>query len=135
MSLYCSDAFISPLEVEAAVTRALEEDLGRAGDITSIATIPEDTSGRAVVVARKTGVVSGLPLVEAAFRRLAPAIEIKPHGLDGMAIGAATTLMAIAGNGRKLLSAELAALTFLGHLSGIATSTAAFVARIAHARA
>ena len=80
MSLYCSNAFISPLEVEEAVTRALKEDLGRAGDVTSIATIPEDTSGRAVVVARKPGVVSGLPLVEAAFRRLAPAIEIKPHG-------------------------------------------------------
>ena len=47
MSLFCSDAFVSPLEIETAVTRALEEDLGRAGDITSIATIPEDTNGRA----------------------------------------------------------------------------------------
>jgi nicotinate-nucleotide pyrophosphorylase (carboxylating) len=51
MSLFCSDAFVSPLEIEAAVTRALREDLGRAGDVTSIATIPEDTTGRAVVVA------------------------------------------------------------------------------------
>ena len=127
MSLFCSDAFVSPLEIEAAVTRALEEDLGRAGDITSIATIPEDTRGRAVVVARKPGVVSGLPLVEAAFRRLAPAIEIKPHGRDGMAIAAGTKLMTIAGNARAILSAERTALNFLGHLSGIATATAAFV--------
>ena len=52
MSLLRSDAFISPLEIEAAVTRALDEDLGRAGDITSIATVPEDTQGRAVVGAR-----------------------------------------------------------------------------------
>ena len=65
MSLLRSDAFMSPLEIEAAVTRALEEDLGRAGDITSIATVPEDTPGRAVVVARKPGVISGLPLVAA----------------------------------------------------------------------
>ena len=36
MSLYCSDAFVSPLEVEDVVTRALKEDLGRAGDVTSI---------------------------------------------------------------------------------------------------
>src|SRR5580704_5831872 len=135
MSLYCSDAFVSPLEVEAAITRALEEDLGRAGDITSTATIPEDTSGRAVVVARKPGVVSGLPLVEAAFRRLDPAVEINPHGRDGMAIGAGTKLMTIAGNARAILSAERTALNFLGHLSGIATATAAFVARIAHTRA
>src|ERR1700730_4193783 len=135
MSLFCSDAFVSPLEVEAAVTRALAEDLGRAGDITSIATIPEDTPGRAVVVVRRPGVVSGLPLVEAAFRRLAPAIEIKPHGRDGMAIGAGTKLMTIAGNARAILSAERTALNFVGHLSGIATATAAFVQRIAHTKA
>src|SRR5579859_6734641 len=72
MSLFCADAFVSPLEIEAAVTRALAEDLGRAGDITSIATVPDQTRGHAVVVARKAGVVSGLPLVAAAFRRLAP---------------------------------------------------------------
>jgi nicotinate-nucleotide pyrophosphorylase (carboxylating) len=135
MSLFCSDAFVSPLEVEAAVTRALAEDLGRAGDITSIATIPEDTKGRAVVVARKPGVVSGLPLVEAAFRRLSPVIEINPHGRDGMAIGAGTKLMTIAGDARTILSAERTALNFLGHMSGIATATAAFVARIAHTKA
>src|SRR6202035_447733 len=135
MSLFCSDAFISPLEIEAAVTRALTEDLGRAGDVTSTATIPEDTSGRAVDVARKPGVVSGLPLVEAALRRLEPAIEIKPHGRDGMAIATGTKLMTIAGNARALLSAERTALNFLGHLSGIATATAAFVARIAHTKA
>src|ERR1700689_3350778 len=135
MSLYCSDAFVSPLEVEEVVTRALKEDLGRAGDITSIATIPEDTKGRAVVVARKPGVVSALPLVEAAFRRLDPAVEINPHGRDGMAIGAGTKLMTIAGNARALLSAERTALNFLGHMSGIATATSAFVARIAHTKA
>jgi nicotinate-nucleotide pyrophosphorylase (carboxylating) len=135
MSLYCSDAFVSPLEIEDAVTRALKEDLGRAGDVTSIATVPEETSGRAVVVARKHGVVSGLPLVEAAFRRLSPQIEIAPHGRDGMKIAAGTKLMTIAGNARAILSAERTALNFIGHLSGIATATAAFVARIAHTKA
>jgi len=135
MSLYCSDAFVSPLEIEDAVTRALKEDLGRAGDVTSIATVPEETSGRAVVVARKPGVVSGLPLVEAAFRRLDPAVEITPHGRDGMKIAAGTKLMTIAGNARAILSAERTALNFIGHLSGIATATAAFVQRIAHTKA
>ncbi len=72
MSLLRADAFLSPLEIEAAVTRALEEDLGRAGDITSIATVPEDTRGRAVLAARQAGVIAGLPLVAAAFRRLSP---------------------------------------------------------------
>jgi len=135
MSLLRSDAFLSPLEIEEAVTRALNEDLGRAGDITSIATVPEDTSGRAIVVARKAGVISGLPLVAAAFRRLSPRIEIEPHGRDGETIKAGAKLMVIAGEARAILGAERAALNFIGHLSGIATATAAFVERIAHTKA
>jgi nicotinate-nucleotide pyrophosphorylase (carboxylating) len=135
MSLLRSDAFISPLEIEAAVTRALEEDLGRAGDITSTATVPEDALGRAAVVARKPGVIAGLPLVEMAFRRLSPQIVIEPHGRDGMTVKPGTGLMTISGNARAILSAERTALNFLGHLSGIATGTAEFVQRIAHTKA
>jgi nicotinate-nucleotide pyrophosphorylase (carboxylating) len=135
MSLFRSDAFISPLEIEEAVTRALREDLGGAGDITAIATVPEETRGRAMVVARKSGVISGLPLVALAFQRLSPEIEIEPHARDGAAIAAGTKLMTIAGDARAILSAERTALNFIGHLSGIATATAEFVQRIAHTRA
>ena len=71
-SLFCPDAFLSPLEIDVVVTRALAEDLGRAGDVTSIATIPEDTPARAIVVAREAGVISGLPLVAACFQSLRP---------------------------------------------------------------
>ncbi|MGC1780575.1 MAG: carboxylating nicotinate-nucleotide diphosphorylase [Xanthobacteraceae bacterium] len=135
MSLLCADAFLSPLEPEAAVTRALKEDFGRAGDITSIATVPEDTPGRAMLNARQAGVIAGLPLAAAAFRQLSPGIEIDAQARDGMAISAGTRLMTIAGNARAILGAERVALNFLGHLSGIATATAAFVARIAHTKA
>jgi len=135
MSLLRADAFLSPLEIEAAVTRALEEDLGRAGDITSIATIPEDSNGCAVVNARQAGVISGLPLVAAAFRRLSPQIEIAPHARDGAAIEAGAKLMTISGNARAILGAERVALNSLGHLSGIATATAEFAKRIAHTKA
>ena len=135
MSLFCADAFLSPLEIEATVTRALEEDLGRAGDITSVATVPEDAVGRAILNARQVGVISGLPLVAAAFHRLAPDIEIVPHARDGAATAAKTELMTVSGNARAILGAERVALNFAGHLSGIATATAAFVARVAHTRA
>ncbi|MGA8076137.1 MAG: carboxylating nicotinate-nucleotide diphosphorylase [Xanthobacteraceae bacterium] len=135
MSLLCADAFVSPLELEAAVMRALEEDLGRAGDITSIATVPEDAPGRATLNARQAGVIAGLPLAAAAFRRLSPGIEIGAQVRDGAAIQAGTRLMTITGNARAILGAERVALNFLGHLSGIATATAAFVARIAHTKA
>ncbi len=135
MSLFRADAFVSPLEVEAAVTHALEEDLGRAGDITSIATVPEDALGRADLNARQSGVIAGLPLVAAAFRRLSPEIEIAPHSSDGEAVKAGAKLMTISGNARAILGAERVALNFLGHLSGIATATAEFVKRIAHTKA
>ena len=134
-SLKRADAFLSPLEIEAAVTRALDEDLGRAGDITSTATIPEDRAGRAVVVARQAGVIAGLPPVVMAFRRLDPETAITPHARDGEAASRGAKLMTISGNARALLGAERVALNFLGHLSGIATATAAFVARISHTKA
>jgi nicotinate-nucleotide pyrophosphorylase (carboxylating) len=133
-NLLCADAFLSPLEIDDTVTRALAEDLGRAGDITSIATVPDGTRGRAVVATRKGGRIAGLPLVEAAFRRLAPDMEIKAHSRDGMAVEAKTALMTVTGDARAMLAAERTALNFIGHLSGIATATAEFVRRVAHTK-
>jgi nicotinate-nucleotide pyrophosphorylase (carboxylating) len=133
-SLVCSDAFISPLEIEEAVTRALGEDLGRAGDITSIATVPEDAQARAIMVAREGGTIAGLPLVEAVFRRLSPDIEIIAHARDGEALPARTKLVTITGEARTVLAAERVALNFIGHLSGIASQTAELVAKVAHTK-
>jgi nicotinate-nucleotide pyrophosphorylase (carboxylating) len=133
-SLLCPDAFLNPLEIDAAVTRALNEDLGRAGDVTSIATIPEDKQARAVVVARAAGVISGLPLVAACFQKLAPAIEIAPHARDGANVAGKIALMTVTGPARAVLSAERVALNFLGHLSGVATATHELVRRIAGSR-
>jgi nicotinate-nucleotide pyrophosphorylase (carboxylating) len=130
-SLLCPDAFLSPLEIDDAVTRALAEDLGRAGDVTSTATIPEELPARAIVVARKAGVIAGLPLAAAAFRRLAAEIEIAAHARDGAEVPTKTALMTVTGPARAVLAAERAALNLLGHLSGVATATHEFVRRIA----
>jgi nicotinate-nucleotide pyrophosphorylase (carboxylating) len=129
------DAFISPLEIDEAVTRALAEDLGRAGDVTSTATVPAGTRGRAVVVARKGGTIAGLPLIEATLRRLDPGVSITAHKRDGATVEAKTKLMTIEADARALLAAERTALNFAGHLSGIATAAAGFVKLIAHTKA
>jgi nicotinate-nucleotide pyrophosphorylase (carboxylating) len=126
-----SDAFLSPLVIDACVTHALEEDLGRAGDVTSTATVPPGTRARALVAARRPGVISGLPLVEAAMRKLDPAVSITAQARDGDVVEAEATLLTVAGDARAVLGAERVALNFLGHLSGIATATAAFVRLIA----
>ena len=133
-SLLCPDAFLSPIEIDAAVTRALAEDLGRAGDVTSTATIPEDARARAVVVAREAGVIAGLPLVAATLRKLDPDVEIAATHRDGANVAARTALMTVAGPARAILAAERTALNFLGHLSGIASATHEFVRRIAGTR-
>ena len=135
MSLLCPDAFLSPLAIDEAVTRALAEDLGRAGDVTSIATIPEGTRGSAVMKAREAGVIAGLAVAEAVFRKLDPSVEITGHLRDGAAVQAKTVLMSISGDARALLSAERTALNFVGHLSGIASATAEFVRLVAHTKA
>jgi len=134
-SLTCPDAFLSPLEIDAAVMRALAEDLGRAGDVTSTATVPEGTRARAEVVARQAGTIAGLPLVEQTLRKLDPCAAITPHHRDGDTVAAGTKLLTIEGDARAVLAAERTALNFLGHLSGIATAAASFVTLIAHTKA
>jgi nicotinate-nucleotide pyrophosphorylase (carboxylating) len=129
-SLLCPDAFLSPLEIDAVVTLALTEDLGRAGDVTSIATIPENAQARAVVVAREAGVISGLPLAAAAFAKLAPETTISAQARDGAHAAVKTTLMTLEGPARAVLAAERVALNLLGHLSGVATATHEFVRRV-----
>jgi len=75
-----------------------------------------------------------LPLVAAVFHRLAPETEITAQAADGMAVEANTALLTVAGPARAVLAGERVALNFLGHLSGIATATAAFVRLVAHTR-
>ena len=128
-SLLCPDAFLSPLEIDEAVHRALAEDLGRAGDVTSVATIPEGTPARVVVVARKAGVIAGLPLVAATFKKLASETEIAAQVRDGATVADKTALMNLTGPARAVLAAERVALNLLGHLSGVASATHEFVRR------
>src|SRR5262249_14617978 len=132
-SLLCPDAFLSPFEIDAMVMRALTEDLGRAGDVTSVATIPESLHARAVVVAREAGVIAGLPLVAATFSKLAPEIEITAHQRDGANV-ARTALMTVTGPARAILAGERVALNLLGRLSGVATATPQSVRRVAGTR-
>jgi nicotinate-nucleotide pyrophosphorylase (carboxylating) len=126
-SLINPEAFLSPLAIDEAVQRALDEDLGRAGDITSIATIPETTPARAIMIARQAGVIAGLPLAVATFAKLSPDIDIQAHLRDGAAVAAGAHLLTISGPARAVLAGERTALNFVGRLSGIATLTADYV--------
>ncbi len=121
--------------VAESVRAALKEDLGRAGDITSAATIPAGARATADLVARKPGVIAGLDLAAAAFRELDPTIRFDANVADGDTVEAGATVAKVEGPARAVLSAERVALNFLCHLSGVATATAALVARVSHTSA
>ncbi|BCJ90889.1 nicotinate-nucleotide pyrophosphorylase [carboxylating] [Terrihabitans soli] len=123
------------LLVEEAVASALVEDLGRAGDITTAATIPEIATAQAAIVARKPGVIAGLPLAEHAFRLLDNKVKFEAALSDGDKVEPGTVVARISGLARPILSAERVALNYLGRLSGIASATALFAEKIAHTKA
>jgi nicotinate-nucleotide pyrophosphorylase (carboxylating) len=121
--------------IRDAVEAALREDLGRAGDITSAATIPPDTRAQAVIAARKPGVIAGLALAEEAFRAVDPEIGFECELSDAARVDAGAVVARMSGRARALLSAERVALNFLCHLSGIASMTRSYVDAVAHTRA
>jgi nicotinate-nucleotide pyrophosphorylase (carboxylating) len=123
------------LLVDPIVRAALLEDLGRAGDITGEACIDPDTRLRAAFVSRADGVVAGLACARLALAALDPAGVFHARAQDGAVVSAGDTLATVDANARALLAAERVALNLLCRLSGVATLTAAYVARAAGTRA
>ena len=121
-------------ELDALIARARAEDMGPAGlDVTSEATIDADRSGHGQIVARQAGTVAGLALLERVAAAYDPAMVITLHAADGEAFEPGSLLAECHGRLRPLLAMERVALNFVGHLSGVATLTAAYVARVAGA--
>jgi nicotinate-nucleotide pyrophosphorylase (carboxylating) len=118
---------LPPHLVEDAVRRALAEDLGLAGDLTSQATLPADAFATATLSAREPGVIAGLPLAAEAFRQVGHGVSFEPVVADGSSVIKGDVVARVSGNARQVLGGERVALNFLNHLSGIATLTQKFV--------
>ena len=102
--LLAPGAAISPLVIDEAVRRALDEDLGRAGDITSAATLPAGARARAKLVARKAGTIAGLECARRAFLMLDEKIAFRARHRDGDQVAAGTLLAEIEGAAAPILS-------------------------------
>ena len=118
------------LLVRQAVEATLAEDLGLAGDITTDPIIAADAQGEAAIVAREPGVIAGLDLAEAAFKTLDPEARFTRVVNDGGKVETCDIIAKVIGRTRALLTAERTALNFFCHLSGIATLTSAYVAKV-----
>jgi nicotinate-nucleotide pyrophosphorylase (carboxylating) len=120
--------------IETVVANALAEDIGN-GDLTTQTAISAAVQSTAHIVTREAGVVAGLPVVIAVFHQLDPRLKVLLHVDDGATVAAGTKLATIVGSARSILSGERVALNLLQRLSGIATTTAQYVAAVAGTKA
>ncbi|MBL6945774.1 MAG: carboxylating nicotinate-nucleotide diphosphorylase [Rhodospirillales bacterium] len=114
---------LHPLQYEPIVRRALEEDLGRAGDLTTDTLIDPASRDVAHLVAREAGCVAGLLPALSVFQTLDESLVVVTHVADGTFVAGSTVLATIRGSTRALLSGERVALNILGRMCGIATTT------------
>src|SRR5690242_20119834 len=118
--------------VDELIDRALAEDVG-AGDATTEATGDATARARAPMPQKAPGVISGLDVAEAVFRRLDPDASGERLGPEGRWREAGAPVLRVEGSARALLTAERTALNFLGRLSGVATATARVVRAVERA--
>ena len=112
------------------VAQSLREDIGN-GDITA-RLIPADKRAKGRVITRETATIAGREWVNEVFRQVDPSVELTWQVSDGDTVSPDQVLFTMEGPARSLLSAERAALNWLQTLSGVATSCAAYAARVAH---
>lgn len=125
----------TPRSAFNSVSAAIQEDLGRAGDITTDSIVPADAVATVQLVSREPGVIAGLPLAQMAWQLLDSSIQVDVHLPDGSRVVPGAVIATIHGPARALLTGERVALNFLGQLSGVATGTATIADAIAHTRA
>jgi nicotinate-nucleotide pyrophosphorylase (carboxylating) len=119
-------------DVLRVIRRAVEEDLGVVGDVTSAATIGDDAVISARYVARDAGTVAGLPVLAAVVETcLGRTATLRLLKNDGDRLAAGDALAEITGPARGVLALERLSLNLLGHLSGVATLTRAWVDAVA----
>src|SRR5262245_30781314 len=109
-------------EIKQAVKAALAEDIG-SGDATTLATVPEGASARALMRARVPLVAAGLSFAEVAFKELSGTVKVERYVKDGERVKEGDSLLSVSGPARAILTAERVALNFVQRLSGVATLT------------
>lgn len=117
--------------LDPIVRLALAEDLGRAGDLTTDATISPRNQMRVVIAAREQGVLAGMDAAAYALKLIDSSVELSIKKGDGSPLEPGDTIATLNGSARSILTAERTMLNFLGRMSGIATLTRTFVSEVA----
>ncbi|THF74517.1 carboxylating nicotinate-nucleotide diphosphorylase [Cohnella fermenti] len=112
--------------VRGQIRAWLAEDIG-SGDVTTMATVPEGQQSRAIVHAKASGVLAGMPLARMVFEVVDPTLVFEAKAKDGDRVEKGTVIAIVEGSSHSLLTGERLALNLLQRLSGIATTTRVFV--------
>ena len=118
------------LIIRPMVERALAEDFGNSGDVTARLLVPESATGTLVMRAREAGVIAGMQAAQMTYKLVDPSVEFEVVHPTGDEVAAGDIIARISGPSRSLLSAERVALNFLGRMSGVATLSARYVAKV-----
>jgi nicotinate-nucleotide pyrophosphorylase (carboxylating) len=116
-------------QIEEIIDRALAEDLGK-GDVTTEALIPGDQQGTGFIVAKKKGILAGTEAAKQVFHRVDPELKVEILLEDGAKVKPGSKVARVSGSIASILRAERVALNFLQRLSGIASETNLYVARV-----
>jgi nicotinate-nucleotide pyrophosphorylase (carboxylating) len=120
---------LTPRDLDVFIDRALEEDAVGA-DVTTSALIPPHFVARASIVPKEPGILAGLEVAAATFRRVNPELAFTQKLLDGDRVEGGEVVATVTGSMASILTAERTALNFLQRMSGIATLTAEYVKAI-----
>ena len=121
---------LTRIQIEPIVRRALIEDLGGLGDLTSQAVISANRKAKAVILAKQKGCLAGLDIAKTCFDLLDRDLLWVQKQEDGAWLEKGDIIAEISGSALSLLAGERVALNFLTHCSGIATATALMTAKI-----
>lgn len=117
----------------ALIDLALREDVGenlQTGDVTSAYFVPQDSISSAYIYAKQEGVLAGMEVAAEVFHRVNPELKVVQLKKDGDPLSQGERVLDVSGHARSILTAERTALNFLQRLSGVATQTRAYVAKV-----
>ncbi|WP_427451957.1 carboxylating nicotinate-nucleotide diphosphorylase [Litorimonas sp. WD9-15] len=112
------------------VERALTEDFGNSGDVTARLLVPEEATGTLVMRSREDGVIAGMQAAQMTYATVDPSVKFEVLKTTGSDVAKGEIIARVSGPSRSLLSAERVALNFLGRMSGVATLSAKYVAKV-----
>ncbi len=121
------------MTLKRLIQEALREDMGRRGDATTRYFVPRGAKLRGKIIAKAPGIICGVEAARQVFLALSKSCRVSIKTQDGGQVKPGQAILDVAG-GPEILTAERTALNFLQHLSGIATLTAQYVARVAGTR-